>query len=329
MIARLLDPLLAEDAEASDSEALQAEAEPLSDAAAPLAVRFRDVTLMGAGRTILDGVDFNLEPGEHLAVVGASGAGKSSLIAAVMGFASPSQGSVSLEVEGAASPPSAALRRRMAWVDPAVRLWNASLLDNLAYASPKPRLDQLGEVLERSRLASLLRKAPEGLLTPLGEGGARLSGGEGQRVRLGRALMQDAVGLALLDEPFRGLDRATRTRLMREARSWWGEKTLIAITHDVAEALAFDKVMVMEAGRIVAFGAPRQLAELDGPFADLLRAEAQTPAWAAESWRRVVVGDGRILLDETHEAEPSPFANPRPSVTPFMRSLAAGAPHVS
>ena len=107
------------------------------------------------------------------------------------------------------------LRRATAWVDPAVQLWNRSLLDNLRYGASR-RLAAAGEaVIEAVRLANLaavLRKLPQGLQTPLGEGGGLVSGGEGQRVRLARGLLRPGVRLVILDEPFRGLDREQRRR---------------------------------------------------------------------------------------------------------------------
>jgi ATP-binding cassette subfamily B protein len=195
------------------------------------------------------------------------------------------------------------LRRQTAWVDPGVQLWNASFLDNLGYASGDDALSRVGEVITAARLRGVLAKLPQGLQTPLGEGGARLSGGEGQRVRLGRAMLQTGVRLALLDEPFRGLDRGQRSEMLADARRWWQHSTLLCVTHDVGETLGFGRVLVVDEGRIVEDGVPAELAAGDTAYARLLQAEAQVRSamWhdegdaqgdVAPTWRQVRIEGG-------------------------------------
>jgi ATP-binding cassette subfamily B protein len=153
----------------------------------------------------------------------------------------------------------------------------------------------------------VLQRLPQreggGLQTPLGEGGALLSGGEGQRVRLGRAMLQDGVRLALLDEPFRGLDREQRRSLLAASRRWWADSTLLCVTHDVGDTLDFTRVLVVDDGRIVEDGAPSALAAQDSHYARLLQAEAQVrrEMWHSEAgndaagpnpWRRLRIEAG-------------------------------------
>ena len=109
-----------------------------------------------------------------------------------------------------------ALRHETAWVDPAIQIWNRSLLDNLTYASDDDAALAVGDVIAAARLRGVTQKLPQGLQTLLGEGGGLLSGGEGQRVRLARALLSPTTRLALLDEPFRGMDRTQRRALLAE-----------------------------------------------------------------------------------------------------------------
>jgi ABC-type transport system involved in cytochrome bd biosynthesis fused ATPase/permease subunit len=130
-----------------------------------------------------------------------------------------------------------------------------------------------------------------------------VSGGEGQRVRLGRALARERPRLVILDEPFRGLDRAQRAELMRRARALWQGCTLLCITHDVGETMGFERVLVVESGRLVEDGAPGELAARpDSRFRALLEAETEvrTTLWSAASWRRLRVVDGRV--EEEREA---------------------------
>src|SRR5256886_1021095 len=110
------------------------------------------------------------------------------------------------------------LRHETAWIDPQVHLFNASLFANLIYGNGEDAAAHLDAVLENADLADVLERLPNGMQTSLGEGGALVSGGEGQRVRMGRALGHSAVRLAILDEPARGLDRDRRQKFLRRAR---------------------------------------------------------------------------------------------------------------
>src|SRR5262249_4895737 len=155
---------------------------------------------------------------------------------------------------------SAGGRTVTAWVDPAVQLWNRPLLDNLCYGVPDAPTSLVAQALAHADLRDVLDRLPDGLQTPLGEGGGLVSGGEGQRVRLGRALARRGVRLAILDEPFRGLDREQRCVLLQRARQEWRAATLLCITHDVQSTQAFDRVLVVEQGRIIEDDAPAHLA---------------------------------------------------------------------
>src|SRR5262249_23217057 len=143
------------------------------------------------------------------------------------------------------------LRGETAWLDPAIQLWNRTLYLNLLYGSTGESERTLGQVLQDADLYHVLPRLPDGLQTPLGDGGGLVSGGEGQRVRFGRALVRGRVRLAILDEPFRGLDREKRRELLQCARRAWRDATLLCVTHDVGETLDFERVLVIEGGRIV------------------------------------------------------------------------------
>jgi ABC-type transport system involved in cytochrome bd biosynthesis fused ATPase/permease subunit len=124
-----------------------------------------------------------------------------------------------------------------------------------------------------------------------------VSGGEGQRVRLGRAMLQPQPWLVILDEPFRGLDREKRRQLLQDARQIWASTTLICITHDVSETLAFPHVLVIEEGRIIENGDPSKLKEQpDSRYSALLEAEeaVRQKLWASTSWRRFTIDGGKL-----------------------------------
>jgi ATP-binding cassette subfamily B protein len=144
----------------------------------------------------------------------------------------------------------------------------------------------------------VLEKLPDGLQTTLGEGGGLVSGGEGQRVRFGRALMKTDARLVILDEPFRGLDREKRRALLARAREIWRDATFICITHDVGETLDFDRALVMDKGRIVEDAPAMALASRrDSLYRALLDSEEVVRAemWASDEWRRLRVDGGKVI----------------------------------
>jgi ABC-type transport system involved in cytochrome bd biosynthesis fused ATPase/permease subunit len=150
-----------------------------------------------------------------------------------------------------------------------------------------------------------LEAVPDGLQTRLGEGGALLSGGQGQRVRAGRALLRPGVRLAILDEPFRGLDREKRRVLLARAREFWKDATLLCITHDVGETLVFRRVLVIENGRVVEDGDPRQLAARAGSrYRTLLDAEADVleNMWGDPAWRHLQLSSGVVREEQKRRA---------------------------
>jgi ABC-type transport system involved in cytochrome bd biosynthesis fused ATPase/permease subunit len=125
-------------------------------------------------------------------------------------------------------------------------------------------------------------------------------GGEGQRVRLGRALLRRKIRLTLLDEPFRGLDRQARSKLLKMARQHWSGCTLLCVTHDVSETLEFDRVVIIEEGRIREVGIPIELAsDSQSRYRSMLGAEkaVREELWDSPDWIRMVIEDGRLQKD--------------------------------
>jgi ATP-binding cassette subfamily B protein len=287
---RLVEPLGAPE---PPSDATANAGPPATGAAA---IRFEGVSVVAGGHTILDAIDVSFSPGEHVAIVGESGAGKSSLFGVVLGWHRAASGRV--VVDGATLDGSRldALRQETAWVDPGVQIWNRSLVENVGYGGDGPPAG-FGEVLEAAHLHPILRGLPHGLMTRLGEGGGLLSGGEGQRVRLARAFGRREARLVLLDEPFRGLDRDVRSALLDRARRWWRASTLLCVTHDVTETMGFDRVVVVHGGRVVEDGPPEALARRSGSrYASILQAERRVreEMWSDPAWRRVRIDGGKL-----------------------------------
>jgi ABC-type multidrug transport system fused ATPase/permease subunit len=192
------------------------------------------------------------------------------------------------------------LRRQTAWVDPTVQLWNRTFLENLLYGSTEEAALPVNEVIEMADLLDVLERLPDGLQTLLGEGGALVSGGQGQRVRVGRAMMRSDARLVILDEPFRGLERERRREMLARARALWHDATLICITHDVASTQTFSRAVVIHEGEAVEDDSPVRLAAKPGTrYRSLLEAEedVRVGMWSSGVWRRLSLQNQRLSED--------------------------------
>jgi ABC-type bacteriocin/lantibiotic exporter with double-glycine peptidase domain len=259
------------------------------------AISMRGVTAQAAGRALVRDITLEVKPGSHVAIIGRSGAGKSSLAGLLLGWRRVSSGTLLVDGAELCGERLEKLRRHTAWIDPTVQIWNRSLLDNLRFGIAGAPAMSTADVLERADFGSMLERLPDGLQTMLGEGGALVSGGEGQRVRVGRALPRPGVRLAILDEPFRGLDAETRRKLLRTVRQVWRESTLLWITHDVAEAQWLDRVLLMDGGTIVEDGVPAELLRKPESRYRILVEEGQElkRRWfRSAEWRRLEMEDG-------------------------------------
>ncbi|HUA22039.1 MAG TPA: ATP-binding cassette domain-containing protein [Bryobacteraceae bacterium] len=290
---RLLEPLGALEQAAPGAIAAS---QPASGTAG---IVLENVNVTAAGHTILRNIQLSIQRGEHVAIVGASGAGKSSLVGLLLGWHRAAEGRVLVDGVELDEAHLARLRPHIAWVDPAVQLWNRPLLENLRYGLSDGGGVPVEDVIEAAELRRVLDRLPEGLETPLGEGGGLVSGGEGQRVRLARALLRPDVRLAILDEPFRGLDFEQRRKLLARTREFWRDATLLWISHDVAETQGFERVLVVEEGRIVEDGDPRWMAaDSSSRLHSMLEAEraVREELWAGGEWRHLRL-EGGVLTE--------------------------------
>ena len=256
-----------------------------------------NVTVQAGGHTILSDINLHVTAGEHIGIVGPSGAGKSSLVGLLLGWHSPASGQIKVDGEPLRGTLLRDLRRVTAWVDPEVQLWNRSLFENLRYGTSGDIRGAMTEAVEEADIFDVLERLPDGLQTKLGESGRLVSGGEGQRVRLGRAMLRTGVQLVILDEPFRGLDRGKRRELLLRARRRWSDSTLIFISHDVGETQAFERVLVIEEGRLVEDDRPENLMENpESRYRVLVESEdaVRKGMWESAEWRRVWLEGGKV-----------------------------------
>jgi ATP-binding cassette subfamily B protein len=291
---RLMEPLgAAEDDDAPTSTAPP----PASARNNGVSIDFRNVTVRAGGHEILENVSLTISPGSCTAIVGPSGAGKSSMLGLLLGWRRPAEGAVCIDGRPLDGAGISQLRRETAWVDPGVQLWNRPLIDNLRYGVHTDVTPWMSAMIAQADLLSVLERMPDGFQTALGEGGAFVSGGEGQRIRLGRAMLRRDARLVLLDEPFRGLDRERRALLTAAVRRWWPDATILFVTHDIRHTVEFDQVVVIETGRIVEAAPPRELAaRTNSHYASVLRAEEdiRRGVWASVPWRNWWIDAGQL-----------------------------------
>ncbi len=219
---------------------------------ASFAIRFEQVRLRYAPDApwALDRVDLELAQGERLAIVGESGAGKSSLVAALQKFYPLQDGRILFGGRSVDELCGDDLRRRIAVIDQRTHLFNTSLLDNLLLAAPGASAEQIERAVHDAQLDGFVAGLPEGFETVLGEGGSRVSGGEARRIAIARALLQDAPVL-VLDEPIEGLDAQTAAQLYRALETATRGRSVLLITHRLQGlAQLADRIVVMRAGCI-------------------------------------------------------------------------------
>ncbi|MFI9720925.1 thiol reductant ABC exporter subunit CydD [Streptomyces sp. NPDC052396] len=243
--------------------------------ATPFPLRLTGLTARhpGAAAPALDGFTMELTEGRRIAVVGRSGAGKTTLAQVLLRFLDAEAGSYTLAGRAAAAMDGDAVRRLVGLCAQDAHVFDSSLRENLRLARPGAEEAELRRALAGARLLSWVDGLPQGLDTMVGEHGAQLSGGQRQRLALARALLA-GFPVLVLDEPAEHLDLATADALTADLLAATEGRTTVLITHRLAGLEAVDEVIVLDGGRVVQRGAPGQLAVADGPFRRMLAREA-------------------------------------------------------
>ncbi len=219
---------------------------------------------------VLKAFDLRIEQGRSLAILGETGAGKSSLFNLLVRFWDPINGSIRIGDQDIKNLSEPELRRAMGVVSQQSHLFNATIRRNLLLAKPDADETALKSALSKAQLLEFVDTLPKGLDTWIGEGGRALSGGQARRLSLARAFLQDAP-IWVLDEPTEGLDRITEKKMMRSLFQSAKAHTMLLITHRTADLAQFDEIIMIDQGRIVARGDHATLLKTNDRYANLLQ----------------------------------------------------------
>ncbi|MFF7395080.1 thiol reductant ABC exporter subunit CydD [Achromobacter sp. NPDC008082] len=215
---------------------------------AALALTGLTVTAPGRGLAVLSDATLRLAAGEHAALMGPSGIGKSTLIEAIARLR-PSQGDIRIDGKPLADWDEAGLRGRVALIGQKPQLLAGSIADNIRLGCPDAADSDVHDAARRACVLEFAEALPQGLNTPLGSRGHGLSGGQAQRVALARLFLRDP-GLILLDEPTAHLDEATQSRVLDEILAFAAGRTLLLATHSPAVAARFGRVLRVAGGKV-------------------------------------------------------------------------------
>ncbi len=226
-------------------------------------------------REILQDVSFQIQPGEFIGIVWATGGGKSTIIDLLLRFGKPQSGQILLDGRPIQEYQLQDFRKHMGVVPQDIFLWNRTMEENLKYVNHTATADEINKAAGDAQLLSLIEQLPEGWKTLIGDRGVRLSGGEKQRLAIARTLLRNP-SILLLDEPTSALDAKTEFLLQQCLEEVYRDKTIIVVAHRLATIRNADRILVVNQGRITETGTHQELMELQGYYYELAKQQYQT-----------------------------------------------------
>ncbi len=239
-------------------------------------IRFENASFTYPGETTaaLQNIDLEIKAGQQVALVGSTGAGKSTLVNLLLDFIQPTSGQILVNHKLRIT--SSELRNSIAWVPQRPHLFHDTLATNIRLGKPEATHEEIIEAAKAAHLHEFIETLPEKYETIIGESGARLSGGQAQRLALARAFLKNAP-ILILDEPTSSLDPETETLLEESTRRLMQGRTVLTIAHRLNTIFRADQILVFEEGCIVEQGTHRELLAKNGAYSEMVRAY-QVPA---------------------------------------------------
>jgi len=219
------------------------------------AIEFKDVSFAypNEEQKALDRVSFNIKPGESVALIGRIGSGKSTIEKLVLGMYEASEGSVRIDGIDINQIDPVDLRRNFGYMPQDIMLFAGSVRDNIVIGSPQTEDDRLVEIAKLTGVSDMVNRHPQGFDMQVGERGAALSGGQRQTVAVARSLIHDP-NILILDEPTASMDNSSEEQIKAMLKAYAKDKTMLVVTHKMSLLSLVDRIIVMDAGRVVADG---------------------------------------------------------------------------
>jgi ATP-binding cassette subfamily B protein len=234
-------------------------------------IRMQDVTFGHDGqyaRPLFEHFDLDIAPGEKIGLVGQSGSGKTTLTRLLLRFSDLQGGRILIDDQDIAEVTQRSLRQQISYVPQEPLLFHRSLRENIAYGLPGATDAQVRHAAERAYALDFIESLPEGFDTLVGERGIKLSGGQRQRIAIARAILKDAR-ILVLDEATSALDSESEVHIQQALAQAMAGRTTLVIAHRLSTIQAMDRILVMDAGRIIEQGSHRELLAGGGTYAAL------------------------------------------------------------